>query len=397
MTNRSLQYLRSEYIQPPPGSPTVDAKQSPLALLAQTCSAIGKDAKLGTKIFTTDPKKSPPAGKVVVTSSRTSPAMASSPKQVPSPHLPYNQQPVKREKSPANHSSPPAKKARVSTDSSKSNYVITRDVTKVDDAKPIHSPQMEKYRHQQSSKRRHTTSRSSHDDDTKKQDTSSTKSPHTHSPYSRGITSNCVCPTSATDPRNVTGTSPQSFDPYCMGCRGPHITGNPCFDLKSPSLPFYPFTTPGYPLYAQMVMAAAARTGPTIDPAPHVCNWVNSGSGNCGKRFTTADELFTHLRTHALSSSAPTGYLMGGLDKLTTNPYAAYLSQHAAALAAATSPTPAFLSRPHSPLNRYNPYKTPTLSPQLPAMPPLPIAAGVGPYCSPFALYGQRLGAFPYN
>uniref|UniRef100_H2YPR3 C2H2-type domain-containing protein n=1 Tax=Ciona savignyi TaxID=51511 RepID=H2YPR3_CIOSA len=143
------------------------------------------------------------------------------------------------------------------------------------------------------------------------------------------------------------------------------------------------------------VQVTSSRTGPTIDPTPHVCNWVNVGSGNCGKRFATADELFTHLRTHALSSTPATGYMMGGFDKL-PNPYATYLSQQAAALAAVT-PSTNLLSRSHSPLSRYHPYKTHTLGSQLPTMPSLPIPAGVGPYCSPFALYGQRLGAFPYN
>uniref|UniRef100_H2YPR4 Uncharacterized protein n=1 Tax=Ciona savignyi TaxID=51511 RepID=H2YPR4_CIOSA len=130
MTSRSHQYLRSDYIQPPPGPPTLDAKQSPLALLARTCSAIGKDvsSKTGAQQKTFDGKKSP--GKVQVTSSRTSPAIASSPKQVASPQLPCTQRAGKRGKSPVTQLSSPPKKPRVSVDSSKSNYVTsqTRDV-----------------------------------------------------------------------------------------------------------------------------------------------------------------------------------------------------------------------------------------------------------------------------
>jgi len=41
LTSMHAQYLNPEYIQLPPKA--VDAKESPLALLAQTCSAIGKD------------------------------------------------------------------------------------------------------------------------------------------------------------------------------------------------------------------------------------------------------------------------------------------------------------------------------------------------------------------
>ncbi|XP_077999319.1 zinc finger protein 503-like [Glandiceps talaboti] len=42
LSTRSQHILHAEYLQPLPNPPTYDAKKSPLALLAQTCSSIGK-------------------------------------------------------------------------------------------------------------------------------------------------------------------------------------------------------------------------------------------------------------------------------------------------------------------------------------------------------------------
>nr|CAB3268019.1 zinc finger protein 703-like [Phallusia mammillata] len=422
MAGRAQQYLRTEYIQPPPGPPTLDAKNSPLALLAQTCSAIGKDTtkvSSASKIYSESKRspssvalhKPPPSAAPV---SRT-PPMSSPRRGSVSPTNPRCV-PLKREKSPVVHSASPAKKSRSSPDSVKSCPDVVKSMESKSDGSKVTRPLSD---HKRTSvadiKRRHTTSfdesSSKHSADSHRLKSSPVASPN------RSYSSSCGCPltTSVSDSRHAThGCSSNSvsphqanpmlslYDSFCIGCQGPHVPGSSCYEgLKNTQLPFYPFANPASTYYAQMVMAAAARSG-GLDPMPHVCNWVNVGSGSCGKRFATAEELSNHLRTHALpTTSAASGnnYLLNGLDKLATNPYAAYLSQQAAALAA-VSPTAAnpgvasnFLSRSHSPLGRYHPYKSSNMLGQLSAVPPIPIAAGAGAYCSPFALYGQRLGA----
>lgn len=47
LTTPNAQYLHPDYLQPLPT--TLDAKKSPLALLAQTCSSIGKDPSPNSK------------------------------------------------------------------------------------------------------------------------------------------------------------------------------------------------------------------------------------------------------------------------------------------------------------------------------------------------------------
>lgn len=399
-------------------------------MLALTCSAIGKDKEVTcnkltvpTKLCPTsnDVKRAPPSVTLHKPPSSIAPS-ATTPKLVRSPPLtsiPRCGASVKREKSPSSMAcTSPAKKPRSSPDVCRP-IGETKDIAKPqqEQTKPLRTAlEPQKRPSVVDLKRRHASSadeakakRPSLDSTTTFQKSSPPVSPSSVRAYS----SSCGCPssTSVTDSsrRGSLSVSPQQvnpllslYDPYCISCQGPHVAGNPCYEnLKTHQFPFYPFSPAStYPLYAQMFMAAAARNGAAVDPTPHVCNWVNSGSGSCGKRFATADELFSHLRTHAVSSApanAGSNYLLHGLDKI-SNPYAAYLSQQAAALAA-VSPTAAapvgsnFLSRSHSPLSRYNPYKAPNVLGQLPGVPSIPVGAGVGPYCSPFALYGQRLGA----
>ncbi|XP_022197290.1 zinc finger protein Noc [Nilaparvata lugens] len=153
---------------------------------------------------------------------------------------------------------------------------------------------------------------------------------------------------------------PVCKDPYCTGCQlnmhGALVGGGAC-----PS----GCTQCDHQKYG----LAAALSGLVPPPLsyqhlgrPYICNWI-AGDNYCGKRFGTSDELLQHLRTHTTSS-----------DLLNPLRY----------------PNP-----PLSPLSaaaRYHPYSKPGL-PAL-ASPYSAFNPTLGPYAySPYALYGQRLGA----
>ena len=188
------------------------------------------------------------------------------------------------------------------------------------------------------------------------------------------------------------------YDSFCTRCQAPHVVGANCIDpLKSASLQFQHYGNPSanaYPLYAHMLMSASRNPASSID-SQFVCNWVNPASGTCGKRFGTADELSTHLRTHvnAIPSNVGVSNFINSLEKITGSPYAAYLSQAAALAAIAPMPNAIgsnLLSRSHSPVNSY-PYKAAMLSHFTSSLPPLSIPAGVGPYSSPYGLFNPKL------
>ncbi|XP_005089256.1 zinc finger protein Noc [Aplysia californica] len=128
---------------------------------------------------------------------------------------------------------------------------------------------------------------------------------------------------------------------------------------------------------------------------PYVCNWI-AGNDYCGKRFSSSEELLQHLRTHTSSmdvSNLAASYAGLGLPSA----LAAY--PHLAA-PAPLSPNslrrsyPTSLSPVSSLLgaSRYHPYKSPLSG--VGATPPAPQSfPPVGPYYSPYAIYGQRIGA----
>ncbi|XP_055714065.1 zinc finger protein Noc [Phlebotomus papatasi] len=181
---------------------------------------------------------------------------------------------------------------------------------------------------------------------------------------------------------------PVCKDPYCTGCQySAHnqqmLMGAPCpagctqcehqkyglaMAAMQSSLP------PGHP-YAQL-------------GRPYICNWI-AGETYCGKRFGSSEELLQHLRTHTANLADPAAA-------------AAALAQSQSALLSPLGPlfSPSALHRayptpPLSPLSagRYHPYGKPGSMPSaLSGYPPFNPAA-LGPYYSPYALYGQRLGA----
>lgn len=161
---------------------------------------------------------------------------------------------------------------------------------------------------------------------------------------------------------------PVCKDPYCAACQlnmhGAIVGGGSC-----------PSGCTQCDHHKYNLAAAAALSGllpphphPLANPyqlgRPYICNWI-AGESYCGKRFTTSDELLQHLRTH--TASAETASLLNPLRY----------------------PNP-----PLSPLSaaRYHPYSKPSLPTSL-ASPFSAFNPTLGPYYSPYALYGQRLGA----
>ncbi|CAL1543391.1 unnamed protein product [Lymnaea stagnalis] len=138
-------------------------------------------------------------------------------------------------------------------------------------------------------------------------------------------------------------------------------------------------------LYPHNALAAAHQG------LPYVCNWV-SGNDYCGKRFTSSEDLLQHLRTHTSSMDVSTlaaSYAGLGLPSLAAYPHlSAPLSPNSLRRSYPTSLSPVSSLLGAS---RYHPYKSPLSA--VGASPPTPQSFPVGPYYSPYTLYGQRLGA----
>jgi len=176
----------------------------------------------------------------------------------------------------------------------------------------------------------------------------------------------------------------------------------PQFSLQS-SLPSLPPGLSSYPglsssLYAHSLLGSSVAAAHS-QGMPYVCNWV-SGTDYCGKRYSTSEELLQHLRTHTSSSEAASSLAsyaaLGlppplGLPGFPPTPLPAHggLSPNSLRRAYPTIPSP--LSNVLSG-SRYHPYKSP-----LPSVPsglqPGQTLTSLGPYYSPYSLYGQRIGA----
>lgn len=170
---------------------------------------------------------------------------------------------------------------------------------------------------------------------------------------------------------------PVCKDPYCTGCQ---------MSLHSQQLLMSGIgqcpagcTQCDHHKYSLAMAMALSPTGglpPSALPyaqlgRPYVCNWI-AGESYCGKRFGTSEELLQHLRSHTAEGTPTTS---------STSP-----------LSPVFSSLGRYPGAPLSPLSaaRFHPY----------AKPGLPLSSAYGfnpalnPYYSPYALYGaQRLGA----
>ncbi|XP_076243227.1 zinc finger protein no ocelli [Calliopsis andreniformis] len=187
---------------------------------------------------------------------------------------------------------------------------------------------------------------------------------------------------------------PVCKDPYCTGCQ---------YSMHSAQLMMGTGTCPSgctqcdHQKYG--LAMALSSLGPMAPPSlsypstlaggrPYVCNWI-VGDSYCGKRFTTSEELLQHLRSHTSLTSGD-----HASSALLSNPHPHPLLSPSAALHRAsggTYPTPSL-----SPLSaRYHPYGKPPTGPLPASLAASPYSAfnALGPYYSPYAIYGQRIGA----
>lgn len=186
-------------------------------------------------------------------------------------------------------------------------------------------------------------------------------------------------------------------DPYCTGCSvSSHLLGaasavkspcpagcTQCDHAKPPTTSAFLGHSPAAAAYAHAQLAALAAAS----HLPYVCNWISGDAAYCGKRFSSSEELLTHLRTHTngTSESASALSMLGSAGLSPAHP-----------LLHRTYPTP-----PLSPLAtaRFHPYSKPSLLP--PSLGSSPLSGyplghpGLSPFLSPYSLYGPRLGATP--
>nr|CAD7605535.1 unnamed protein product [Timema genevievae] len=91
---------------------------------------------------------------------------------------------------------------------------------------------------------------------------------------------------------------PVCKDPYCTGCQ---------YSLHNQQLLLGSCPSGCTQCDHQKYNLAAALSGLVPQPPPHlayrpyVCNWI-AGDSYCGKRFGTSDELLQHLRTHTTAA-----------------------------------------------------------------------------------------------
>lgn len=185
-------------------------------------------------------------------------------------------------------------------------------------------------------------------------------------------------------------------DPFCQGCQ--YSMHNTMLSLGAPCPPGcttcdhhkYSLSSAlaGYPPGAAAAAAAAALQGAG---RPYVCSWI-AGESYCGKRFSSSDELLQHLRSHTGPTATATSTASGlpalgpsGLPSPT-----AYSRYHPYAKPGGPGASPTGLLPP-SAGSPYAAFSPPGLSPGHPGL----TAAGLqlSPYYSPYALYGQRMGA----
>uniref|UniRef100_A0A6B2EDZ9 C2H2-type domain-containing protein n=1 Tax=Phlebotomus kandelakii TaxID=1109342 RepID=A0A6B2EDZ9_9DIPT len=431
-SNPSNQYLRPDYLTPLPTS--LDAKNSPLALLAQTCSSIGADSP-NPKLLANIEKSSKAHSKSEMGRDKSSPGSQSSLSNgsssdiIKSSFKPYDLGNRDKATTPEERSVSRTRTPKVPTPIPSSQPALNgRCGSNQSAMSPRSSPAARKstpsHAEKSASPQRASSKDSSHDSPHKEVAKESVKvttslglPPTSSSAFLSGypppglaypmdlMTASLMSPhhsmlkAAALSPylnyarmKAPAEAMMMCRDPYCTGCAlSNHMLkpGSACpagctqCDHPAKGFPSMSAHNSAAAAYAHAQLAALAAAS----QLPFVCNWIASDASYCGKRFGSSDELLQHLRTHTsnMSESMLTTAAATGLPP--THP-----------LLQRSYPTP-----PLSPLStaRYHPYSKPSLMPpslpppSLSGLPGLPPHPSLAQYFSPFSLYGPRLGTPP--
>ncbi|KAK8745048.1 hypothetical protein OTU49_000426 [Cherax quadricarinatus] len=435
LTSSGSQYLRPEYLNPIQGhSIELDAKKSPLALLAQTCSSIGADLsqkgtippveKTSSKGKSSPGTKSPgtalavsPSGETKTTTTTTTSSFKPYEKKEDDDRVsPKRTSPSSRSLA---GSQPSAE--RSSSRSSESGRSSSRPREPATSSASSLSPRVSSPVTPKTSSLSHTFSGLC---DLSKDPLAAYKlAPSLYPHLALGLDPLGAAGLSALTAKVPSSTAaalsspyigyarvktssgsetvvPVCRDPYCTGCQinahAAQVVNGTCppgctqcaqINAYTKNLAALPGLLPSLP--------ASSLSGLYPPPGlvggshhPYVCNWI-AGDTYCGKRFSTSEDLLQHLRTHTNLSSSESSLTLHALHHPLL---AGHLPRG--------YPTP-----PLSPLSaaRYHPYAKPPLS-HLPPTAPLPASAltasltGLPPhplsaYYNPYSLYARGLGA----
>nr|CAH7714901.1 unnamed protein product [Callosobruchus chinensis] len=432
------QYLRPEYLTPLPT--TLDAKKSPLALLAQTCSQIGADAPNAKLLQSSE--KSSKSSKVEVSKDKndtshkssfklenhTSREKSKSPEErssssastgTASARTPVNSKPMTNGRCSSTHSSssPRASPAtNIERKTPASAETISERTNSPEKANERTTPQTPS---SSASKTAFTPNILTSSSDPAIKDlplgTFKPGVPPTSSPFlgayptpafplsmdlmATGLMSqhHAALKAGGLPPYLGYGRMKQDSlgtvcrDPYCTGCSvSSHLNAVKCpagctqCDHAKTTQASYMSHSPAAAAYAHAQLAALAAAS----HLPYVCNWISGDAAYCGKRFSSSEELLTHLRTHTNGTVSEASSALSMLGQSALPPTHPLLHR--------TYPTP-----PLSPLAtaRYHPYSKPSLlHPSLgsSSLSGFPLGhPGLSPYLSPYSLYGPRLGTTP--